>query len=123
MLIGHHCLIKLMLYLDTNKASLHIDDVLEEKRTAQKLFDMIQSIKRLTYSQYDVDGSLVLKFQRLIEKSDDLVNYYSKLSVAINQTTFDAVKMIAETNQLLSDHLEMTSHLINQTINIDVDDK
>ncbi len=112
-----------MLYLDTNKVSLHIDDILEEKRTAQNFFDMIQSIKRLTYSQYDVDGSLVLKFQRLIEKSDDLVVYYSKLSAALDQTTFDAVKMITETNQLLTDHLNMTSRLINQTINIEADDK
>ncbi len=108
-----------MLYLDTNKVSLHIDDILEEKKTAQKLFDMIQSIKRLSYSQYNVDRSLALKFQHLIEKSDDLVDYYSKLSVALDQTTFDAIKMITETNQLLTDHLEKTSRLIKQTINID----
>lgn len=111
-----------MLFLDTEKLSLHIDDILEEKKTAQNLFDMIQSIKQLTYSKYDVDRSLVLKFQRLIEKSDDLVNYYSKLSAALGQTTFDAVKMIAENNQLLSDHSDMTSRLINQTINIDIEE-
>lgn len=111
-----------MLFLDTEKLSLHIDDVLEEKKTAQNLFDMIQSIKQLTYSKYSVDRDLVLKFQRLIEKSDDLVNYYSKLSAALDQTTLDAVKMITETNQLLSDHSDTTSRLINQTINIDIEE-
>ena len=112
-----------MLYLDTDKVSLHIDDILAKKRTAQKFFDMIQSIKRLIYLQYDVDGNLVLKIQHLIEKSEALVNYYSKLSVALDQTTFDAVKMITETNQLLKEHLDMTSRLINQTINIDTDEE
>jgi hypothetical protein len=111
-----------MLFLDTEKLSLHIDDILEEKKTAQNLFDMIQSIKQLTYSKYDVDRSLVLKFQRLIEKSDDLVNYYSKLSAALDRTTFDAVKMIAQTNQLLSDHSDMTKRLTNQTINIETEE-
>ncbi len=110
-----------MLFLDTEKLSLHIDDILEEKKTAQNLFDMIQSIKQLTYSKYDVDRSLVLKFQRLIEKSDDLVNYYSKLSAALDRTTFDAVKMIAQTNQL-SDHSDMTKRLTNQTINIETEE-
>ena len=69
-----------MLYLDTDKVSLHIDDILAKKRTAQKFFDMIQSIKRLIYLQYDVDGNLVLKIQHLIEKSEALVNYYSNQS-------------------------------------------
>lgn len=110
-----------MLYLDINKVSLYIDDVLEEKNNAQKLFDRIQSIKRLTYSRYNVDRSLVLRFQRLIEKSDDLVNYYSKLSATLDQITFDAVKMITETNQLLTDHMGTTNRLINQTIDTDTE--
>lgn len=111
-----------MLYFDTSKVSLHIDDILEEKQTAQKLFDMIQNIKRSTYLLYDVDSSLALKFQRLTEKSDDLVNYYSKLSTALEQTTFDAIKMITETNQLLTEHLDKMSCLINQSMDIDSDD-
>lgn len=111
-----------MLFLDIEKFSLHIDDILEEKKNAQKLFDMIQNIKQLTYSKYEPDRSLVLKFQHLIEKSENLVNYYSKLSEVLDQTAFDAVKMITETSRLLTDHLDMTSHLINKTIN-DIDDK
>lgn len=112
-----------MLYFDTSKVSLHIDDILEEKKTAQKLFDTILNIKKSTYLQYDVDSSLALKFQHLAEKCDDLVNYYSKLSIALDQTTSDAIKMITETNQLLTEHLDTVSRLINQSINIDSIDK
>ena len=97
-----------MLYLDTNKLSFCVDDNLEKKRTAQKISDKIHSIKRLTYSKYDVDRSLLLRFQRLIKESDNLVNYYSKLSVAIDLTKADAVKMINQTNQMMENYLDIS---------------
>lgn len=111
-----------MLYYDTNEVSLYNDYILEQKKTAQKLFDTIFNIKQSTYLQYYVDKSLELQFQHLIENCEDLVNYYSKLSNALDQTTFDAVKMITETNQIMTEHLEMTNRLINQSINRDFDD-
>ncbi len=105
-----------MLYLDTNKLLFCIDDTLEQKRTAQKLSDKIHSIKRLTYSKYDVDKSLLLKFQRLIKESDNLVNYYSKLSVAIDSTKADAVKMINQTNKMMENYLDISKNIINKSI-------
>lgn len=105
-----------MLYLDTNKLSFCIDDALEQKRTAQKLSDKIHSIKRLTYSKYDVNRSLLLKFQRIIKESDNLVNYYSKLSVALDSTKTDAVKMINQTNKMMENYLDISKKIKNQTI-------
>ena len=105
-----------MLYLDTNKISFCIDDNLEQRRTAQKLSDKINSIKRLTYSKYDVDRSLLLRFQRLIKESDNLADYYLKLSVALDLTKTDAVKMINQTNQMMENYLDISKNIINQNI-------
>ena len=112
-----------MFYLDTNKLSFCIDDTLEQKRTAQKLSDKIHSIKRLTYSKYNVDRNLLLKFQRLTKESENLVNYYSKLSVALDSTKTDAVKMINQTNQMMENYLDISKNLMNNNISIDIDDK
>ena len=110
-----------MLYLDTNKLSLYIDDVLDEKRTAQKLFDEIKNIERLTYLKCNIDKGLVFRFQHLIEKSDNLVSYYSKLYSALDQTAFDAFKMINETNDIMNNYLDLSNSLINQDVFVDDD--
>lgn len=108
-----------MIYYDTDKMSLLIDDILEERRTAQKLYDKISSIKCLANLQYNLDRNLMMKIQHLIDKSEDLVNYYSKLSIALEKTSDEAIEMFLETSRLLSDCSNSTSQLLNQTFDID----
>lgn len=104
-------------FIDTDKVSLHIDDILEEKRTAQKLFDTIQNIKHLTYAQYNVDSSLSLKFQHLIENADRLVTYYSKLASAMDETSYDAENFVKQLEQILIDTKINSTNYID--INVD----
>lgn len=108
-----------MIYYDTDKMSLLIDDILEERRTAQKLYNKISSIKHLANLQYNLDRNLMMKIQHLIDKSEDLVNYYSKLSIALEKTSDEAIEMFLETSRLLSDFSNSTSQLLNQTFDID----
>ncbi|MDY4111003.1 MAG: hypothetical protein SOY48_09005 [Eubacterium sp.] len=52
-----------------------------------------------------------------------MVNYYSKLSVALDSTKTDAVKMINQTNQMMENYLDISKNLMNKNIRIDIDDK
>ena len=64
----------------------------------------------------DVDRNLLLRFQRLIKESDNLADYYSKLSVALDLAKADAVKMINQTNQMMENYLDISKNIINQNI-------
>lgn len=105
-----------MLYLDTNEFSQFLDDVSRKTKTAKKLSDKIYNIKRLAYVKYDLNSSSVLKLQRLVKESDVLINYYYMLSSALNQTSFDAKKMMTKSNQTLNEYLIKANSLINKTI-------
>lgn len=111
-----------MLYIDTNELSFYIDDILNEQRTAQKFVDEIKSIKQLVYSKHNMDDGLAFKVQHLIEEGDKFVCYCSKLSAALYQTTFDASKMITETNQLMNNYLDISHSMIGDNINILLND-
>ena len=45
-----------------------------------------------------------------------MVDYYSKLSVALDLTKADAVKMINQTNQMMENYLDISKNIINQNI-------
>lgn len=62
---------------------------------------------------------IVIPFDAKISASSDIKNYsdyYSKLSVALDLTKADAVKMINQTNQMMENYLDISKSIINQNI-------
>lgn len=91
------------LFFDTNRVSVHIDAVYEEKRIAQMLLDNLKMIKRLSYLNYNIDSNLAFKFQQIIKMTDELVQYYTIIITAMDNASDDAKKIILDIEHMLDD--------------------
>lgn len=91
------------LFFDTNRVAVHIDAVYEEKRIAQMLLDNLKMIKRLAYIKYNIDSSLAFKFQQIIEMTDELIQYYTRIIMAMSDASDDARKIILDIGCMLDD--------------------
>lgn len=91
------------LFFDTNRVAVHVDAVSEEKRIAQMLLDNLKMIKRLAYIKYNIDSNLAFKFQQIIEMTDELVQYYTRIITAMSNTSDDARKIILDIEYMLDD--------------------
>lgn len=78
-------------------------------------------IKNYSDFLFDNCGGAILQWaiegaKKIIDAQFHLGDYYSKLSVALDLTKADAVKMINQTNQMMENYLDISKNIINQNI-------
>ena len=106
------------LFLNSKEISTHKDHILEEKYTAQRLRDNIDSVRRMVPDQLIVDRELVRQFQLLSEKLDMAVRFYSALYSAMDDLYLETDVLSGKIGLLLEDYQEGMSrqHIFNVNI-------
>lgn len=93
------------------KLNAHIDDLRDERSTVVMLQEKLEQIKRNVYNTLPVDSNTTLKFQRLSQNINELVDYYNRLIEAMENINQDAIVFSRTVEALLEEHkLYMKTH-------------
>lgn len=85
-------------FIDTTLLSHHVVEIEQEKRTAQNLHDEIAHAKLLA------DDSFADEFNKLLDKAESLIQFFSALATAMDNTSIEAEITIGKIRDLILDN-------------------